>query len=150
MTDLQEVSLFAPPRSTAADPFPESDRTHPAQMIIRHCGKPEPHCSHAYDDRGPWGCPGVPDLRDHHTPETVQEWMDANDTVEMVNYHRPMPLSNGVIDHCAAMKNGVRCAWTRHFGLDHSWGRGKEAVDDAPQVRHGSGRLRHVEDVALP
>jgi hypothetical protein len=122
-----ELPLFEPvfERSTPDNPVPEQVRTHPAQMIIRHCGKPGPHGSHAYDDEGPWGCPGVPDLRDHHTPATVGAWMDANDTVEMPNYYRPMPLANGVIDRCEATRNGIRCAWKGHFGTKHSWSAGR-------------------------
>jgi hypothetical protein len=123
-----ELPLFGI-RSTPDNPVPEQDRTHPAQMVVRHCGNPKPHCSHAPDDSdGPWGCPGVPDLRDHHTTTTVQAWLDANDTIAMPNYYRPMPLSNGVIDHCAAVSNGVRCAWVRHFGRQHSFGDGKETA----------------------
>lgn len=50
--------------STAAYPYAEGDRTHPAQMIIRHCGKAKDHVSHAYELDGWWGCPGVPDIRE--------------------------------------------------------------------------------------
>ena len=143
MTATQlELPLFTPVRSTADNPVPETDRTHPAQMIIQHCGNPKPHCTHAPSaSREPTGCPGVPDLRDHHTPATVQEWLAANDTVPMPNYYRPMPLSNGVIDHCAETRDGVRCAWARHFGRRHSWGGGKEAL---------TTRARRIENVELP
>lgn len=50
--------------STAADPFDEQERTHPAQMIIKHCGNSREHVSHPYVDPHPFGCPGMPDLRD--------------------------------------------------------------------------------------
>lgn len=66
-----ELPLFGV-RSTADDPVPEQERTHPAQMVIQHCGKAKVHVSHAYEDAGWCGCPGVPDIRDdrHHCRET--------------------------------------------------------------------------------
>lgn len=57
-----ELPFFT--RSTADDPQPEQDRTHPAQMIIQHCGKAKEHVSHAGTEPMPWGCPGVPDIRE--------------------------------------------------------------------------------------
>ena len=51
-------------RSTAAYPEPEKDRTHPAQMVIQHCGNPKVHASHAGELPMPWGCPGTPDIRE--------------------------------------------------------------------------------------
>lgn len=63
-TGQLELPLFAPIRSTAADPGPEQERTHPAQMIIKHCGRARLHESHAYADPLWWGCPGVPDIRE--------------------------------------------------------------------------------------
>lgn len=60
-TGQLELPLFEEFRSTADNPIPEQDRTHPAQMIIRHCGSPKLHASHAEDF---WGCPGVPDVRE--------------------------------------------------------------------------------------
>jgi hypothetical protein len=141
-----ELPLFEI-RSSADNPVPEQDRTHPAQMIIRHCGSAKVHGCHPYETGdGPWGCPGVPDLRDRRTPETVQNWLDANNTVAMPLYYRPMPLSNGVIDRCEATRDGVRCAWKGHFGTRHSWGEGR----DKPAMRDRSRRLRPVEDVELP
>ena len=60
-----ELPLFALMRSTAADPIPEQDRTHWAQMVIQHCGNPKDHISHTREEEGsPFGCPGTPDLRD--------------------------------------------------------------------------------------
>jgi len=86
-----ELPLFEI-RSSADNPVPEQDRTHPAQMIIRHCGSAKVHGCHPYETGdGPWGCPGVPDLRDRRTPETVQNWLDANNTVAMPLYYRPKP-----------------------------------------------------------
>lgn len=61
MTTQLELPLN---RSTPAFPFDEQQRTHPAQMIIRHCGNPKTHVSHATQDPMPWGCPGVPDIRE--------------------------------------------------------------------------------------
>ena len=56
-----ELPLY---RSTAEGPFAEQERNHPAQMIIRHCGKAKDHEAHAYEDAHPWGCPGTPDIRE--------------------------------------------------------------------------------------
>lgn len=58
-----ELPLFDV-RSTADNPVPEQDRTHPAQMVIQHCGKAGNHVSHTYLGSGWFGCPGVPGLRD--------------------------------------------------------------------------------------
>jgi hypothetical protein len=63
-TGQLELPLFTRTRSTADDPAPEQERTHPAQMIIQHCGNPKDHASHADELPMPWGCPGVPDVRD--------------------------------------------------------------------------------------
>jgi hypothetical protein len=40
---------------------------------------------------------------------------------EIPEYLRPRPLSNGVMDHCASTRKGVRCGWVRHFGNSHSF-----------------------------
>jgi hypothetical protein len=62
MTATQlELPLY---RSTADNPIPERERTHPAQMIIQHCGNPKLHVAHASELPFPWGCPGVPDIRE--------------------------------------------------------------------------------------
>jgi hypothetical protein len=67
-----QLSLFDPVRTSADDPVAEQVRIHPAQMIIKHCGKVKRHVAHAYyEDESPFGCPGVPDIRD---TETVAEW----------------------------------------------------------------------------
>lgn len=56
-----ELPLYC---STADNPIAEQERTHPAQMIIRHCGSAKNHVAHAGLDPFPWGCPGTPDIRE--------------------------------------------------------------------------------------
>jgi hypothetical protein len=56
-----ELPLY---RSTSDNPISETERTHPAQMIIQHCGNPKQHVAHAGELPMPWGCPGTPDIRE--------------------------------------------------------------------------------------
>lgn len=120
-----ELPLFEPFRSTPDNPVAEQERTHPAQMIIKHCGNPKNHPAHGYDEpEGAFGCPATPDLRDTR-PAVADAWIASQSLVEMPAYYRPMPLSNGEIDRCAARRDGERCAWIRHFGREHSFGHGE-------------------------
>lgn len=83
-----ELPLFAPVRSTADNPVAEQDRTHPAQMVIQHCGKSRRHVSHARHEVGGWaGCPGTPDLRDAATVTAGEQVREQIRQMELRTYH---------------------------------------------------------------
>lgn len=102
-----ELPLFEPIRSTPDNPVPEQDRTHPAQMIIKHCGKAKKHVEHAYRDAGWWGCPGSPDLRERFEERLLKQKLTEDRRVremelltydcglERQSFHDPHPHPNG-------------------------------------------------------
>jgi hypothetical protein len=150
-----ELPLFTVARSAADDPRPEQVRTHPAQMVIRHCGKTRQHEAHAYHDQFPYGCPGSPDSRDRDTAaedtrraaerlETVREMeMRTYGCGNKSDFHPPHPRADGAL--CPGLR--VRECGDRVGHSHHRWW----VVPDAFYWCHGVTptviRGRVVEDV---
>lgn len=175
MTVQLELPLFDV-RSTADNPVPERERTHPAQMIIRHCGKQRNHVSHAFHDDFPFGCPGTPDLRDTATMAAdirrALEQQQAVREMEIRTYdcgvkqahHAPHERADGL--HCAGLT--VKRCDDQGTHTHHRWWSIPDAfywcdglpgavcellsptavIRTAPFPRGLSGRA--VEDVELP
>lgn len=147
-----ELPLFTPVRSTPDNPVPEQDRTHPAQMIIQHCGKARQHVSHARQEVGGWaGCPGTPDLRDAVTIRAAEQVREDIRQMELHTYgckgqfHPPHTI-NGV--DCPGL-TALPCGTTERHN-HHRWWSIPDAFywcDGVPMYRLG-GRV--VEDVELP
>lgn len=150
MTAVQlELPLFEPTRSTAENPVPEQERTHPAQMVIQHCGKSRRHVSHARHEVGGWaGCPGSPDLRDA-AAVTAAEWVrEQIRQMELRTYgckgafHPPHTIDGVACPGLVARQCGTR---ERHD--HHRWW----SIPDAFYWCNGVARAsRAVEDVELP
>lgn len=145
-----ELPLFEEIRSTADNPIPEQDRTHPAQMVIQHCGKARQHVSHARHEVGGWaGCPGVPDLRDGATVATAEQLredirqMDLRsfECHEQHEFHPPHQV-NGVA--CPGLV--ARPCGTRNPHQHHRWW----SIPDAFYWCEGVHGSRAIEDVELP
>lgn len=138
-----ELPLFET-RSTPDNPVPEQDRTHPAQMIIRHCGKARDHVSHAYDRHGfPWGCPGTPDLRDGGERERVRQMeLRTYDCGVKREFHEPHPHPDG--GACPGLT-------TLHCGNDSRHAYHRWWTDTTFHWCNGTFRAgRPIEDVELP
>lgn len=155
-----ELPLFDV-RSTADNPAPETERTHPAQMIIRHCGKRRNHVSHAFKDGFTFGCPGTPDLRDNdtvvqHARQATERLLAVRD-MELLTYdcgvkreHHPPHERGDGNGHCAGLTDR-RCA-DPDMHPHHRWWSIPDAFywcDGLPGAVYGPlGRA--VVDVELP
>lgn len=151
-----ELPLFAPFRSTADNPIPETDRTHPAQMVIQHCRKSRLHVSHARHDVAGWaGCPGTPDLRDAESIAAAEEIREQIRQMERRTYdcglqrtsfHPPHPHpSEGVCPGLTAKQCGTMAVHGHH----RWW-----VIPDAFYWCFGevgpASTARPIEDVELP
>lgn len=152
MVEQLELPLFAPFRSTAVNPEAEQDRTHPAQVVIQHCGKSRQHVSHARHEVGGWaGCPGTPDLRDASSVTAADHVREQIRQMELLTYdcgrehtafHDPHPHPNG--STCPGMV-ARRCG-TRDRHDHHRWW----SIPDAFYWCEGTRVARRIEDVKLP
>lgn len=158
-----ELPLFEEIRSTADDPVPEQERTHPAQMVIQHCGKTRQHVSHTRQEVGGWvGCPGTPDLRDSVSVAAGEHVREQIRQMETLTYdcgggrgfHAPHPIA-GMTQACPGLVT-LRCsAHQRHdrhrwWSIPDAfyWCDGLAGVTYGPLPRPLFGR--RVEDVELP
>lgn len=162
-----ELPLFET-RSTPDNPVPEQARTHPAQMVIQHCGKAGKHVSHTYLADGWLGCPGVPDLRDAASDQRLAAAVREREQIadmEVLTYscgvkckfHPPHERDDG--RHCAGMQTRRCDQPTEH--THHRWWvipdafywcdglRGVEYEYLSPSALIQVAR-RPVEDVELP
>jgi hypothetical protein len=144
-----ELPLFEEIRTTADNPIPEQDRTHPAQMVIQHCGKARQHVSHARQGVGGWaGCPGTPDLRDAVTVTAGESVREDIRQMELRTYHRGgsgfhPPHTIDVVD-CPGLTARQCGTADRHH--HHRWW----SIPDAFYWCNGVQAARPVEDVELP
>lgn len=145
-----ELPLFEAFRSTADNPLPEKDRTHPAQMIIQHCGKSRQHVSHTRHEVGGWsGCPGTPDLRDLASIAAAGQVREEIRQMELRSFecheqrgHHPPHTVNGV--DCPGLV--TRPCGTEEQHNHHRWW----FIPDAFYWCNGIPAARSIEDVELP
>lgn len=155
MTLQLELPLFEEIRSTADNPVPEQGRTHPAQMVIQHCGKARKHVSHARQEVGGWaGCPGTPDLRDGVAVTAGEQLREQIRQMEALTYdcgggrgfHAPHPIE-GLMQACPGLTARQCSTQERHH--HHRWWSIPDAFywcNGVPMYLGG----RAVEDVELP
>jgi len=147
-----ELPLFEEIRTTADNPLPEQERTHPAQMVIQHCGKSQQHVSHVRQEVGGWtGCPGVPDLRDATEVTAGERLREQIREMEMRTY--------GCKDkfHPPHAVDGVECPGLTALPCSaddphdhHRWWSIPDAFYWCDGVAAYRLRGRVVEDVELP
>lgn len=149
-----ELPLFEALRSTPDAPAPEQDRTHPAEMVIQHCGRSRRHVSHVRVEVGGWcGCPGTPDLRDEAAvaaADQVREQIRQMDRVTFEcgikrGFHDPHLFERDGVSHACPGLVSRQCSTPDRHNHHRWW-----SIPDAFYWCEGVHGSRRIEDVDLP